>query len=638
MKKTSAIIKEKDAYTIIKLINNTALVKAASGKTGLLNVKINELIGDLDNFDNITSDKNQFFIQKKEEKNNTMNKTYDCCSSLKIYDTREEKIIADGWKIFNILPKHQDCYILKSPIDGKFHIFDSNVYRTDDSIFYHGVDNVELLYDDIIKTYLSVTINDKKGLYSLANGFITSIEFDEINRDNEIFIFTKNQKKFFTLIDRMDKPSIEFDEITFDKNNRNIIYCKKDNTIYVYNIYCGILLFKLDCDDVKFITRSGLITLNNRLEYFFIFKINDKMGLISIETFSENFRSHNTMVKEALYLGAQYDDIKYKNGIFYLKNNNKFGLLTEKYHKFIINPAYDKIDYLAHDFYAFYTNDNCEISKVTSELEDVITNCKIVNNYEQCIIFKKDNSYGIIFPRVKHSYTEEDVILNGYDNITYLGHNCFELEKDRKKGICYYDDVIIPLEYYNIKSHYYKESLFNNLVYFSLENENHGFELAKCIPSYGSNSNIEFVNNHIFEEIKFFDDIMVLKDKTCSLIYDYKENLLKTLPPDSEISMLVKNTNGFDKKVLYCIDGVYYFYKNEKFEKAFMEEFDLYVTAFESDYGIVVVNDKDKEMHDKVCNQIENIEPDKFDKILLSLYENNQNIQKDYPKLVKKIQ
>ena len=43
MKKTSTIVKEKNTYEIDILINNTAYIKSVTGKTGLLNIKTNQL-------------------------------------------------------------------------------------------------------------------------------------------------------------------------------------------------------------------------------------------------------------------------------------------------------------------------------------------------------------------------------------------------------------------------------------------------------------------------------------------------------------------------------------------------------------------------------------------------------------------
>ena len=53
MKKTSTIVKEKNTYEIDVFINNTAYIKSVTGKTGLLNIKTNQIIGDMDNYHTI---------------------------------------------------------------------------------------------------------------------------------------------------------------------------------------------------------------------------------------------------------------------------------------------------------------------------------------------------------------------------------------------------------------------------------------------------------------------------------------------------------------------------------------------------------------------------------------------------------
>ena len=50
MKKTSIVVKEKDSLEIDIIINNTGYIESVTGKTGLLNIKTNKIIGEMDNY------------------------------------------------------------------------------------------------------------------------------------------------------------------------------------------------------------------------------------------------------------------------------------------------------------------------------------------------------------------------------------------------------------------------------------------------------------------------------------------------------------------------------------------------------------------------------------------------------------
>ena len=62
----------------------------------------------------------------------------------------------------------------------------------------------------------------------------------------------------------------------------------------------------------------------------------------------------------------------------------------------------------------------------------------------------------------------------------------------------------------------------------------------------------------------------------------------------------------------------------------------MYVTAYESEYGVVVVNSFDENNHNRKCEQIENDGDIIFDKKLITYYDEHPEIYEKYPTLVKK--
>ena len=65
MKKTSTIVKEKTICEIETLINNTAYIKSVTGKTGLLNIKTNQIVGDMDNYYTVYDTNEKLYYQEK---------------------------------------------------------------------------------------------------------------------------------------------------------------------------------------------------------------------------------------------------------------------------------------------------------------------------------------------------------------------------------------------------------------------------------------------------------------------------------------------------------------------------------------------------------------------------------------------
>lgn len=143
--------------------------------------------------------------------------------------------------------------------------------------------------------------------------------------------------------------------------------------------------------------------------------------------------------------------------------------------------------------------------------------------------------------------------------------------------------------------------------------------------------------DNYYNEIQLLPDIIVFKDNRCTYIYNYERELLSVMSGDRKISTL--DVGGkFDEKILYCVDEVYYFFKDNKFEIAPYEECNLYVTTYESKNGDVVVSSFNKKEHDEVCREIEKGGEENIDKTISNIYDNNWNLKKNYPVLVKRLE
>lgn len=91
MEKTSIVVKEKDIFEINILINNTAYIKSVTGKTGLLNIKTNKIIGEMDNYSTIYDKNSKFYYQEKTIEESSKENNWHSRKTVRIYDAQKEK-------------------------------------------------------------------------------------------------------------------------------------------------------------------------------------------------------------------------------------------------------------------------------------------------------------------------------------------------------------------------------------------------------------------------------------------------------------------------------------------------------------------------------------------------------------------
>ncbi len=644
MKKTSIVVKEKDSFEIDILINNTGYIKSVTGKTGLLNIKTNEIIGEMDNYYTIYDSNNEFYYQEKTIEESSKENNWESKKTVRIYDAQKEKMLVDGWEVVKTFGENYQLCAVRSPIDGKIHLFDGYACRKDTNIFDMALDDVELLYSQYNDKYLVVTINGKKGIYhnncyDKTPSLITEIEFDNIEKLSNIVVYTKNNQKYFICDDDKDeKMSLEFDEITLDESKKYIVYCKKGNRTYVYNTNSQELLLNEECDDIKYLCFRGENDYNPYYgKFYFIITKNNLKGLVEAETIRNN---NEIITGKTSLLPANYDDIEYSYDVFYPKKDGKTGLFKQcNRQNVFVEADYDEITDLGHSMYALCYGDRCDIYKIVNELDRLIKNCKLISSQKRGYIFEQNNSYGILYQGLNRPYrSDEDVIVDNYDNVSYFGNGYYEVQKNGKKGVNFRSKDIISMEYDTIDMKLYDKNYNHEIVYFSLGKKDSGFELAKKSHWEYSDSDVEFMNSQKFEEINLFEDIMTLRTKANLLIYDYEEKLLKKLPSSSQISMIYRNPDSsYDKKPIYVIDGKFFYHKDGKFEEVFVEENDLYITTYETETDSFEIKTFDKAEHDSFCGIIDSQEDSVAEQSLIDIFENNRNeVRKQHRTLVLK--
>lgn len=668
MKKKSVIVNEKNAYEVLCLINNTAYVMGIDAKKGLFNIKTNQIITNMDRYDSFWDKKSKIYCLIKELHE------LSCFPKkiIKIYDALNEKMIADGFEIIKVYDNfdYNDHYyvdkysilVTKSPIDGKLHLFDRYACRNITNIFDTPLDDVNEILSQHKCIYLVVTANGKKGLYqhefyNSESSLILPIEFDDIQKFSNIIVFTQNNQKYFVYTSDINKKDISkkssiFDDIETDKKKGNIIYCKKGKQIYVYNTQTQELLLSIDAEKIKYMYKKGINgrelksgyiieLMENGVLYFEIMK-NGKKGVICLEI-KDDYRKMGIGPKVFTLLAPEYDKIESRPAGLYLKKDEKYGLfIGNLYNNQIIEPKYDIIDFLQYgyeDCIALYNNGLCDIveKNIYGPCNPIITDCEIAECFDYALSYKKDGKYGLIFI---YNYRHKNIFPPIYDKISNIEKYTYIFEKNNKKGLMHLGKIVISIKYDEIiVSDEFKiaKSCGGELcrvLYIALKKRNK-YALAKLYPDIYEGTNVEFISDYIYNKIDLFHDIIVLKNRNHTYIFDYNGNLLKTLPANASITAHEKQYSELKQHDSYCIDGECYFYYNGKLEEVYTENKDLYLTTYETDQDLFEIRCYNKNEHDLFCSTIDSQKGIEAEKSLIEMSEKGLP-RNEYPTLILK--
>lgn len=631
MEKTSSIIENKEIYSVENILDDIALINSTSGKSALLNIKTNEIVGSFDNYETKWNSDSHFYYQVKDVKLDTLIDFEG--KIIRVYDTLKKESVVDNWLIMN---NNRDKFEIMVLLDhnNKFHIFEEKKYRNTNNIFNIGFDYVKDFSSSYSLTHEFIVQNNGKfGLYATNySSYIPekNIIYDNIDYLNGLYIYTLNGKKTFSAENYIVKNNIWFKDIIFDEN-RDIFYgINDDNSTSVY--YRKKLLFNINgSNKLKFISNQQ----SKINKFLFLTEKDGKFGIISYG--NKNMLTESTTIKTILQ--PIYDEITWSDNTFLLHKNGKMGLMKicDSQIK-LINTQYDEIIDCGNGFYALKDDKNLanfyDIIYIDNPNNILIKKCENINLIDSFIIYEKDKKFGIFskkFDKKKKNYFN----IFGYDNITKISNissilygDYFKIEKDGKFGI--YKDpgqIVIEPIYDSIDTHAgyrYRLSIFGN-IYFVVKN-NDKYKLLNY-----SNHTLTQFNNNSYEDIIIFPDITVFKGENSVEVYDYNENLVGKFNKNTIIKEITENNNKF-----YLVNNEYYFYKDGVFEKVHMTDTITYSTMYEFKYGTIVVNSYDKLTHDKICENIESINEDEIDSVMISYYDKSPTLQKKYPTLKKK--
>ena len=386
MKKITTTKKEQDFYNIGTIIDDVAFIESSiSGKRGLLNIKTNELIGELDYYGTLYDINNKFYNQVK-----IVNDEY----FLNIYDVLKHNYVVKDYNIVKSFERYGYVSLLKETNSDKLHFLDMYNLRDEKNIFDFEIDDVEVLLDHYGTIYFVLSKDNIKALYKRGRGLVTDFEYDEIERKNGITFFYQNNKVRFSKDGEYDSISKEFNEISFHGFNNSLLYCKDDNDTYIYYIYFNSKdLIRKTNKNSKLVASFFYDNENESTEYLFIEEDeNNRKSLISSIVYK------NREKNETRVLASDYDEITINNNYeynqifqFYLEKDGKKELFLYDSHDSKKIGNYDNIEYFHDDIYALTNGCSTDIVNITLDKDPrlIIKNCHIIDDNYQGIIFSQ---------------------------------------------------------------------------------------------------------------------------------------------------------------------------------------------------------------------------------------------------------
>lgn len=635
MKKEILIYKVKTVYDIATLLNNTALVYSIDRKSCLVDIKTHELIGNFDSYYTSYYTDTKFYFQEREVANPEKEGWNKKDKYVNIYDAEQEKYIVENY--IHISGSY-DYAIFQDPTTKKLHLFDMKTIRNEKNIFNEEFDSITTILNTYYGTYTIVEQNGKKGIYKKESGITTPIEYDDIKRINkqEIVVYEKDGKSFFSF-HHVNDGIIEsplFDSIECDSENENVLYCKFDKNIAIYDTDSSHR--KLLCKFPMFEEIKCLRKCNNGRNIFLV-KQNGKYGLYG---FDDDNRKYDDIASPPYIeiLEPIYDKIETKNGEYYLYKDNKVGLYTTnnndyRYNECIIEPKYDNIKAIGGT-YLLFNKDKCDI--VTLDKLDIphVAKCEYVENHSDDVIYKLHGKYGLYIP-----FKKEICIINGLDNVNYVSNfkyqNIYTIEKNGKQGVIYNGEELFAPTHESVFIYGVNENNYSNANFYYFRLKDGKYKLAKfyCKDSWSDPELV--IQDEEYEDINFYENIMILDNGQEANIYDYNENLLKTCASGTTIECHKLNKNNKDI-IIYCIDGENYFYKDGHFEIAFIEDYDLYVTLYQTNTDSFEVSTYNKREYDEFCSSIDLQSDEEAEKILFEMSQESKKCKEKYPTLTLK--
>ena len=337
----------------------------------------------------------------------------------------------------------------------------------------------------------------KNGVIDQKGNIIIPFEYSSISKNKGLYTVTTNNSEKL-LLDTFGRPLL--------KNSYEDLYVigddyikVKDNGLYGIITILGEELFPMQYDEINYNSSQDWFLLNknginmikeadgkdifgkkytsvSKLDYSFRYIMaekNGKFGIVNME--------------DQIVAPFEFDAINknYDKRLFIVKQNEKWGIYSIIFDKFIIEPQYDEIQMLSSDYYLLRNeNQKTLINLILNKKFDVSTYDEVKKyiSYGKVNVEKNKlrgaisvNTGKVIVP-IKYSYidmnsnytkaqipdsrvsdiydNEGNILVKNANNIRRLtDYNNYRVSSNGKVGVISKNKVTVPLEYDFIKNY-----------------------------------------------------------------------------------------------------------------------------------------------------------------------------------------
>lgn len=267
-----------------------------------------------------------------------------------------------------------------------------------------------------------------------------------VRKNYEIAVYSKGSKTIYKR--NLQKDTKEYEECIADKDvfsNNGVLYASKDGIEKGYNV---------------------IITYNEKKKIINIYTLDLLVQNQKQQLNKESFGNYGKLEYENTDLNNNksiFEDV-----LIVRASNDKYGLLTGDYKKFILEPKYDKISYIP-DSKSFLVGSNGKVGLFDKDgkrkIALIYDNIKSMGKNSNLYVVKIDNQFGVVDGNKNENdniliYPQYDQIGINVDNFTHNGV---------KNGYLLLDELI-PVKQGNLWAIYNKkgEIITNSFKYTNL--------------------------------------------------------------------------------------------------------------------------------------------------------------------------
>lgn len=558
-----------------------------------------------------------------------------------IYDIEKKEFVVKDW-----MPAEQQnmgnyydgrkYIVLQNPKDGKFHVFDTRNYRTEENSFEKSFDSAELVRQASYGPgYLALKSGDKYALFSTNKGLESEAVYDKI--ESQVRLLVLNEGGKYTIKSVGKDASIKTTHKTYDnillKGSQVFCVSGKTTEIYMSEDYNWKLVASVPCDSLE-----QMYQLDDARGHHYIYQVRngDKITLvkatagfhnktapISLESLSFNEQGEPQVYDKIEHIGVINGLVDFyslendgKFGLFGIRSNSRSDLPNIKDFK-LLDGMHDKIMRLGicSMHHVVCDGDKCDVVDFISG-EKVLADVRVVGKIgDSTIIYEKDGKFGIGISASKGFVTDF-----GYDEIKYIDRGIFEVTKEGKKGLNYYTKPLVEPNYASIefvRARYGEHILSNRLgerdVILKLKKLDNTYEAGIL----NEKNEYKSVTTKPYTELEVLNTIIVGKIGESVDILSYCGVGYATFPANVIIE---QELNG----CYYRIDGQWYFADSgSRFRKAEGRTYfepHMHVRD-DNPNGIVVINELEKAAFEEAVAELESVSPETMSAVLEELNE-----------------